>query len=126
MLFAAYLSKRRNLGRWAGVALRFMIPWPSLRLGLRLGWPVLVLLGRVTRRGSLDPTVYNVLTMLDLWLPFGTLGRMLCLSARILFALALLRWSVILVRSSECRSVWLGLAGLGLWGFPLLGVGFLC
>ena len=36
------------------------------------------------------PTLYNVLTVLGLWCLSGTWGRMLCLSARPLFALVLL------------------------------------
>ena len=66
-------------------------------MGLRMEWPVPVLLERVKRKGSLDPTVYNVMTVLGIWLPFGTLGRMLCLFARLVFALASRRRSVILV-----------------------------
>ena len=79
----------------------------------------------MTRREILDPTVYNALTMLGLWCPFGAWGWMLCLSVGLLFVLVLLQRSVILVISSDRRSVWLGLAGLGRRVFPLLGVKFL-
>ena len=68
------------------------------------------------------PTLYNVLTVLGLWCLSGTWGQILCLSAHPLFDLVFLQRSVILVRSSECRSVWLGLAWLEGQVFPLLAV----
>ena len=72
------------------MASRFMISVALTWAGASVGVAV-------AHRGSLDPTVYNVLTVLDRWLPFGTLGRMLCLSACMMFAHASRRRSVILL-----------------------------
>ena len=67
------------------MASRFIIYVALAWAGAPVGVASSCFLERETRQGSLDPTVCNVLTVLDLWLPFGTLGRMLCLSARLVF-----------------------------------------